>query len=263
MATAALQTYQTNPIRNQVFFAIPRTLALRSDISDRLFRLMSILYSAFGDDGHIEYKIATLSKLLNKSIRSTKEVIKEAVRKGLIIIKSTGRSLVFKLVENPPIREAETRTSEVRKSALPIPYIKEREKRKLDPPPEPPQKQPPKPPVAESNPATADCLKKLRNKIPASVNPNISNTFLAIGIDKNGFDYMSWLADECRDKPNPVKYFCKGVHHREEFNKYDRKTVREGEAEAVREHERHKHDLKALIECIGKRFVDKNPNHNR
>ena len=259
MTAIALQTYQTNPIRNQVFFAIPRTLALRSDISDRLFRLMSILYSAFGDDGHIEYKIATLSKLLNKSIRSTKEVVKEAVRKGLIIIKSTGRSLVFKLVENPPVREAETRTSEVRKSALPIPYIKEREKRKLDPPPEPPQKQPPKPPVAESNPATADCLQKLRNKIPDSVNPNISNTFLTIGIDKNGFDYMAWLADECRDKPNPVKYFCKGVHHREEFNKYDRKTVREGEAEAVREHERHKRDLKALIECIGKRFVDKNP----
>jgi hypothetical protein len=263
MATAALQTYQTNPIRNQVFFAIPRTLALRSDISDRLFRLMSILYSAFGDDGHIEYKLATLSKLLNKSIRSTKEVVKEAVRKGLIIIKSTGRSLVFKLVENPPIREAETRTSEVRKSALPIPYIKEREKRKLDPPPEPPQKQLPEPPVAKSNPATADCLKKLRNKIPASVNPNISNTFLAIGIDKNGFDYMSWLADECGDKPNPVKYFCKGVHHREEFNKYDRKTVREGEAKAVREHERHKLDLKALIECIGKRLVDKNPKYNR
>jgi hypothetical protein len=263
MATAALQTYQTNPIRNQVFFAIPRTLALRSDINDRLFRLMSILYSAFGEDGHIEYKLATLSKLLNKSIRSTKEVIKEAVGKNLVTRKSTGRSLVFELVENPPVREAKTCTSEVRKSAPLLSSRKEREKRKLDPPPEPPQKQLPEPPVAKSNPATADCLKKLRNKIPASVNPNISNTFLAIGIDKNGFDYMSWLADECGDKPNPVKYFCKGVHHREEFNKYDRKTVREGEAEAVREHERHKHDLKALIECIGKRLVDKNPNHNR
>jgi hypothetical protein len=258
MATAALQTYQTNPIRNQVFFAIPRTLALRSDISDRLFRLMSILYSAFGEDGHIEYKIATLSKLLNKSIRSTKEVVKEAVGKGLIIRKSTGRSLVFELVENPPIRDAKTCTSEVRKSAPPIPFIKEREKRKLDPPPEPPQKQPPQPPVATPDRAVANFIKNLRKKIPDSVNPNISNTFLAIGIDKNGFDYMTWLADECRDKPNPVKYFCKGVHHREDFNKYDRKTVREGEAKAVREHEQHKQDLKAMIEYIGKR-VDKNP----
>jgi len=259
MATAALQTYQTNPIRNQVFFAIPRTLALRSDISDRLFRLMSILYSAFGEDGHIEYKLATLSKLLNKSIRSTKEVVKEAVKKGLIIRKSTGRSLVFELVENPPIREAKTCTSEVRKSAPLLSSRKETEKRKLEPPPEPPQKQPPKPPVATPIRATADCIKKIRKNIPESVNPNISDTFLTIGIDKNGLDYMLWLADECRDKPNPVKYFCKGVHHREKFNKYDRKTVRDGEAQAVREHERHKQDLKAMLEYIGKRFVDKNP----
>lgn len=126
-------------------------------------------------------------------------------------------------------------------------------RKQLEPPAETPPKKHQKIPSKKA-PATADCLKKIRAKIPKKANPHLGNTILIRGLNMHGLDYMLWLADECSNKPNPTKYFCKGINKREDFNKYDRKIVREGEAQAAFEHEQHKQDLKAMIEHIGERL---------
>lgn len=88
-----------HPLKNKTFFGIPRHVALIPGLTDRLFRLMAVLCSAYGDDGHIEFKIRTLAALLQKSERQTKDLIDEARGKNLISTKATGRSLIFFLGE--------------------------------------------------------------------------------------------------------------------------------------------------------------------
>lgn len=88
-----------HPLKNKTFFGIPRHVALIPGLTDRLFRLMAVLCSAYGDDGHIEFKIRTLAALLQKSERQTKDLIDEARGKELISTKATGRSLIFFLGE--------------------------------------------------------------------------------------------------------------------------------------------------------------------
>lgn len=90
---------EKHPIKNKPFFAIPRHIALIPGLSDRLFRLMSVLCSAYGDDGHIEFKIKTLAALLQKGDRQTRDLIKEGKAKGFFTTKETGRSLLFFLSE--------------------------------------------------------------------------------------------------------------------------------------------------------------------
>lgn len=68
-------------------------------VTDRIFRILSILFSAFGEDGHIEFKIRTLALLLQKSERQTRDLIKEIREKGFVTTRETGRSLLFFLTE--------------------------------------------------------------------------------------------------------------------------------------------------------------------
>lgn len=84
-----------HPLKNKPFYGIPRNVALMPGITDRLFRLLTILCSAYGDDGHIEFKIATLSQIMQKGDRQTRDLIKEAENKKFVTTKETGRSLQF------------------------------------------------------------------------------------------------------------------------------------------------------------------------
>lgn len=90
-----------HPLKNKPFFGIPRHIALLPGITDRVFRLMAILCSAYGDDGHIEYKMATLETLLGKNKSkghaSTRRIIQEAIDLGLITTQLTGRSIKIEL----------------------------------------------------------------------------------------------------------------------------------------------------------------------
>lgn len=87
-----------HPLKNKPFYGIPRHIALMPGVTDRIFRLISILCSAFGDDGHIEFKIKTLSIVMgSKSDKAMRRIIKEAEELELIETIQTGRSLKFTL----------------------------------------------------------------------------------------------------------------------------------------------------------------------
>ena len=137
---------KNHPLKNKPFFAIPRHVAMIPGLTDRLFRLMSILCSAYGNDGHIEFKISTLATLLQKGERQTRDLIKEARAKGLVTTKETGRSLVFFLgdicFEDGP--------KEVRKPAQQVggnPQVSYKDQKK-----ELKEKTPPNPPLKFPNP---------------------------------------------------------------------------------------------------------------
>lgn len=130
-----------HPLKNKTFFGIPRHLALIPGLTDRLFRLMAVLCSAYGDDGHIEFKIRTLAALLQKSERQTKDLIDEARGKELISTKATGRSLIFFLGEvcfkgGPKIvRKPAPQKCGNPHSSYPLEKKPEKEKEQSNPPP--------------------------------------------------------------------------------------------------------------------------------
>ena len=117
MATLSNQQFEISekkhPLKNRTFFAIPRQISLIPGLTDRLFRLLAILFSTYGNDGHIEFKISTLARLLQKGERQTKDLIDEARKKGWIETRQTGRSLQFFLTE----KCFENELKEVRKPA--------------------------------------------------------------------------------------------------------------------------------------------------
>lgn len=125
-----------------------------------------------------------------------------------------------------------------------------RELKKSEPPP---KKLPPKIPKfdpAGQKLAVADGVKKIRAKLPKDINVQLSKTFMINAFLKHGLQYMLWLADECISKPNPQRYFTKGVHHREEMNKYDRKIVREGESQEIEKKSKHTQNIDGAIEAL-------------
>lgn len=91
--------------KNRVYFKIPRDIALREDISDGLYRLLSILYSTNFEDGYIRYKTATLSKLMGgKSKGSITRLIKIGRELGVFETRNNGRCLYFTLLDEPFLR---------------------------------------------------------------------------------------------------------------------------------------------------------------
>ena len=130
-----------NPLKNKPFFAIPRHIALLPGVTDRIFRLMAILCSAFGDDGHIEFKISTLMKLMgDKSDKATRRIIKEAEDLELISTQQTGRSLEFILLDKCFGNQlAEVKNDRSDRSKMTDPYHLEKkpkkEKEQSNPPP--------------------------------------------------------------------------------------------------------------------------------
>lgn len=95
----SVSSEKQHPLKNRAFFGIPRQVALMPGVTDRIFRILSVLFSAFGEDGHIEFKIRTLALLLQKSERQTRDLIKEIREKGFVTTQETGRSLLFFLTE--------------------------------------------------------------------------------------------------------------------------------------------------------------------
>lgn len=95
--------------------------------------------------------------------------------------------------------------------------------------------------------AVADSVKKIRSKLPKDINVQLSKTFMINAFLKHGLQYMLWLANECLSKPNPQCYFTKGVHHREDMNKYDRKIVREGESQEAKEKSKYTQNIDDAI----------------
>lgn len=125
-----------------------------------------------------------------------------------------------------------------------------RELKKLERPHEKPPSKIPKFDPAGQQRAVADGVKKIRAKLPKNINDQLSRTFMINAFLKHGLQYMLWLANECQSKPNPQLYFCKGVHHREDMNKYDRKIVREGETQEVKQKEKHAQELDGAVEAL-------------
>jgi hypothetical protein len=187
-----------NPIKGRAFFAIPRQIAINPKITDRLFRLLAVLFSSFGDDGHIEFRISTLAAILQKGARQTKELIKLARDEGWIKTEQTGRTLKFFLTEKcyeNPIQEvrksdskgAKTRTSEVRKPALQRcgnPHLsyhlekKEKKETTASPPPESPAPQPSPPPKPKAPVGAAAAIKNIRACIDPIIASKVSNSAL-------------------------------------------------------------------------------------
>lgn len=122
-----------------------------------------------------------------------------------------------------------------------------RRSKKLAPPQKPPSEKPKEISFEDQSLAIANCLKKIRSILHKDASDNISTTFLKNSIGKHSDNYMLWLAERY---PNDVGKFCKGVHHREDYNEYDRLVVREGESQAIEENKKHTEDLNGAIEAL-------------
>lgn len=100
MTETAIKTDQkqalNHPLKGKSYFAIARTLAMRTDISDALYRLLTILYGSFGDDGILIFKIKTLCMLMGgKKERAVRGIIKQGRDSGFFTTRQTGRGIEF------------------------------------------------------------------------------------------------------------------------------------------------------------------------
>ncbi len=100
MTETAVQTNQNqasnHPLKGKSYFAITRTLAMREDISDGLYRLLSILFGSYGDDGILIFKIQTLCRLMGgKKERAVRGIIKQGRDGGFYTTRQTGRGIEF------------------------------------------------------------------------------------------------------------------------------------------------------------------------
>jgi len=85
-----------HPLKGKSYFAITRTLAMREDISDGLYRLLSILFGSYGDDGILIFKIHTLCRLMGgKKERAVRGIIKQGRDGGFYTTRQTGRGIEF------------------------------------------------------------------------------------------------------------------------------------------------------------------------
>lgn len=231
----------TNPLKNSPFFAIPRHIALLPEVTDRLFRLMAILCSAYGDDGHIEFKIKTLAQLLQKGDRQTRELIKEAERKKLIRTEETGRSLMFFLsdifFESSPKEVGGKPSKIVQKPAEqvggnpPISYKEQKKARKkiASPPPDPPKK----PPIPDKMKASLSGSGIYPSQVYKSIEQfGDEYTMAAIEIAKTGErsipGYFRFLTAERRD--SVTNYIMTARKEAEKLDK-DRKQLRDALAQ--------------------------------
>lgn len=162
------------------------------EITDRLFRLMSILCSAYGDDGHIEFKIKTLAKLMGgKTERAVGRIIDQARSKGLITTKQTGRSLIFYLSEK--CFNSKPKLSSQKGQKCPVSYKEQKKGLKessAEIPPDPPPSPPPKPLTA----ATAADAILIAGKITGG------KKMIKDGIDKYGVEYVCELIKYAHEK---------------------------------------------------------------
>lgn len=91
-------TINLHPLKNASFVGEPRHIA-KISMSANAHRLMTLICSEYGSDGHIEFTLEHIGKFLNRSTRTAARVIKELISKGLIESRQTGRSLMFFLTD--------------------------------------------------------------------------------------------------------------------------------------------------------------------
>lgn len=95
----------SHPLKNNPFFGVPRHIGMRTDISDALYRLLSILYGSYGHDGHLEFKIETLCRLMGgKAYSSVKRIIAQGRKLEIFETWQTGRSISFRFLEVPKLK---------------------------------------------------------------------------------------------------------------------------------------------------------------
>lgn len=164
---------KNHPLKNRPFFAAPRTVSMRTDISDALYRLLTILYGSWGNDGHLEFKIDTLCKLMGgKAYSTVKRIIAQGRKLELFETTLTGRSICFELIDSSNL----TIKNELSESSNSIPQIAQKravsykEQKKLLK-----TKQQGPAPVG----AAAVALKNLRAKIDPIISRNIRDDALS------------------------------------------------------------------------------------
>lgn len=103
-----------HPLKNIPFFGIPRHIAFRTDITDGLYRLLTILYGSYGNDGKLVFKISTLALMMGAKNSAT---IKRHIKKGreLKLFKTgqTGRGISFELIIEKPIKDSSSLSPQI------------------------------------------------------------------------------------------------------------------------------------------------------
>lgn len=92
-----------HPLKGVEFFAIPKHIAMMKGVNANIAMLISVLCSAYGEDGHIEFKLKTLERYMNreqtKSHSALRNIISDTKKLGLITTKQTGRSIIFEFTD--------------------------------------------------------------------------------------------------------------------------------------------------------------------
>lgn len=91
-------TINLHPLKNASFVGEPRHIA-KLKMSANAHRLMALICSEFGSNGHIEFTLERIGTFLERSKRTATRVINELVSNGLIQAQRTGRSLMFFLTD--------------------------------------------------------------------------------------------------------------------------------------------------------------------
>lgn len=84
-----------HPIKGKKFFAVPEEIASRPDITDSLYRLLSIILPRYSEKKEIRFKIKDLAPFMNKSGRRIRETVKYGVNKGYFKTTNIGKGLEF------------------------------------------------------------------------------------------------------------------------------------------------------------------------
>ena len=81
-------------------FIMPVSFATHPELTDRIYRLLSILLAHYHEGHDLFFQINDLVPYMNKSERRVRETISQAVDKGFIKTRMTGRGLFFELSED-------------------------------------------------------------------------------------------------------------------------------------------------------------------
>lgn len=96
MHTTSVTAANHHPLKNNPFVGEPRHIA-DENLTANGHRLISLICSEYGTDGHIEFTLQRIGDFLHRSRRTASRIINELIRAGLITTKRTGRALIFYL----------------------------------------------------------------------------------------------------------------------------------------------------------------------
>lgn len=249
------KTAKPHPLKNKPFYGLPRNIALIAGLSDGLFRLLCILCASYGDDGWIEYKIATLASMLGKSIRQTKALIAEARLLGYIVTISTGRSLLFylddmffedglKVVPQPEPQVEEVRETALQKCEIPhVSYKKQKKLLKEKVVARTPEKSPE--PVPQNSVAAASHPTDLDPRVKACLKEQgyAANNYIRDAQNLFGVDYTVELIKIAvsKNSKNPIAYIRANINCGKKYESivkiYEKPPVVDCRVNAIKEHQ--------------------------